>query len=417
MKAILAGLLIREIFSFWTGHPFDFELWVRLGYYTLKSQNPYGFLPEVPGLSFSNIFSASAGATIAYLPFWPLITAGIYYSYLLSGVHNRFFYYFLLKQPIIICDILVAYFIYRYVKDKNPAASEWALLFWLFLPYTIIISSIWGMFDSISVLFVILSLISTSYKRSFWNGMATFAKSIPVIYMLPISSLKLRRLFISLAIPILPSLLIFYLTGWSFETIGRTLGSTIIKEGESMSVWEVYYVANAIGLLKFITPFISNVIGLIWIPAILIVTYLAWKKFGFNSDYGLVQSLLLITLTFFIFKTRINEQYLLYFLLLAIIDIAVWNRGRAKLLYAIVAVATLFLVVNNFFMLNFVSPLFPNIISIINMLNQQIGTARLIVKSILGLLFTILNIMYIRLVVRPTFVHDNDPSDVSSPDD
>src|SRR5208282_4511079 len=106
---LFLGLLVREVFSFWTGHPSDFELWVRLGYAMAHGGDPYGPIPPVPGLSFASVFSATNAPTIAYLPFWPLVTGLMYLAYSLVGVNDRFVYYFLLKQPIIFGDVSLAY--------------------------------------------------------------------------------------------------------------------------------------------------------------------------------------------------------------------------------------------------------------------------------------------------------------------
>src|SRR5580658_8056206 len=48
---LLVGLAIRESFSFWTGHPFDFEIWIRTGYVVAHGTNPYlsAAWPPVPG--------------------------------------------------------------------------------------------------------------------------------------------------------------------------------------------------------------------------------------------------------------------------------------------------------------------------------------------------------------------------------
>ena len=88
--ALLIGLLIREIFSFWTGHPFDFELWVRLGCAMVHGGDPYGSLPPVLGLSFANVYSSQNSATIGYLPFWPILTGLLYIVYSKVGFGNRF---------------------------------------------------------------------------------------------------------------------------------------------------------------------------------------------------------------------------------------------------------------------------------------------------------------------------------------
>ena len=116
---LLLGLLVREVFSFWTGHPFDFELWVRLGYAMVYGGNPYMPLAPVSGLSFANIYSSEASATIAYLPFWPLITGLLYTVYSAVGFGNSFAYYFLLKQPVIAGDIILAYLLYSYISSRT----------------------------------------------------------------------------------------------------------------------------------------------------------------------------------------------------------------------------------------------------------------------------------------------------------
>jgi hypothetical protein len=45
-----AGLAIRETFASFTGHPFDFELWLRLGYYTSLGHDPYTATDQISGL-------------------------------------------------------------------------------------------------------------------------------------------------------------------------------------------------------------------------------------------------------------------------------------------------------------------------------------------------------------------------------
>lgn len=394
--AIMIGFIIREVFSFWTGHPFDFELWVRLGYYTTHLQDPYGFLPSVPGLSFTNIFSSSAGATIGYLPFWPFVTAAMYLIYSLIGIQNRFIYYFLLKQPIIICDLLVAYYLYIYVKRRNSSISLWVLRFWLFSPYPLIISGIWGMFDSVAVLFLVLSLSSSNYKRSLWNGLSILAKSIPVIYSIPLSSLRLKNLSVAIAIPSLLSLAVIPAAGWPFNIVSQTLSSAITKAGESMSWFELFYLLNYLSLSSYIPPILTNVMRVIWIPLILLSTYFTYKRFGFDTDCGLVQSLIFLTLVFFIFKTQVNEQYFLYLLPLLLMDISIWHAERKRLMNAMLGTALLYLIVNNFLMLNFVAPVLPTLPSIESSLQQSFGPIRVAIKFLSGVAFTILNLLYMK---------------------
>ena len=73
-----------------------------------------------------------------------------------------------------------------------------------------------------------------------------------------------------------------------------------------------------------------------------------------------MQSLLLCTITFMIFKAQVNEQYAVYLLALTLIDVAVWNPGR-KWLYVSITVAVMaFLILNNVFLVRFTAPVNPD---------------------------------------------------------
>src|SRR3989442_15999822 len=89
---VLLGLLIREAFSFWTGHPYDLEVWLRNAYFVSQGANPYtAYFPPVPGLSFAFLNQPLGGG--GYLPLWPLIVAGLYRVYVVIPGANRFVLY------------------------------------------------------------------------------------------------------------------------------------------------------------------------------------------------------------------------------------------------------------------------------------------------------------------------------------
>jgi Gpi18-like mannosyltransferase len=405
---LLLGLLIREIFSFWTGHPTDFELWVRLGYSMSHGGDPYGVLPAAPGLSFSNAFSNLNAATIAYLPFWPLLTGAIYLLYSLVGFNDRFIYYFLLKQPVIFGDVGLAYLLYRYVSArKEGSIARWVLSFWLFSPFTIIISGIWGMFDSLAMSFVILSIMSScQIKRSFWVGMGIFAKSIPVMYAIPVT---LRRwkdawaLISAVGIPVLLSTVTFVVMGWPLSIVSLTLESAAAKGWWSMSLWDAFFYLNYLGLLPNLSQFQYTALGLIWVPGIIIFTIIAYKRFGTETDYGLIQALIVVTLAFLIFKARVAEQYTIYLLALAAVDVAVWNPRRKRLLFGTLAVAMIYLVVNNYFLVRFLSPIYPDFVNLENAMSVSIGSIRYAITFLLGTAFTCLNLLYLADVLKPGY--------------
>ena len=396
---LLLGSLIREIFSFWTGHPSDFELWVRLGYAMNHGGDPYGVLPPVPGVSFANIFSAQNAATIAYLPFWPLVTGLIFACYSLIGISNRFLYYFLLKQPEIIGDVALAYLLYSYVSRRRPQQSVWVLLFWLLSPFTIIISGVWGMFDSLAMAVTIISIMSNGpLSRGLWSGLSIFTKSVPIIYAAPTTTKQTRGsvgLVIAIGLPALFSLATLLVMGWSISTASVTLFSALRKGGDSMSVWDSLFYLNYLGLLAPLSTNVYRILGLLWIPAIIVFTLVSFRIFDLKTDYGLIQSLIVATLAFLIFKARVTEQYAIYLFALAVVDVAVWHPKRKGMLLLTMAVTLVYLLSNNYFLIRFLSPVYPNFAQVELGLYQAIGPIRYAVNFLSGSMFTYLNIRYL----------------------
>ena len=122
----------------------------------------------------------------------------------------------------------------------------------------------------------------------------------------------------------------------------QTLQSTLGKGAQSLSIWEAS--TTCITSARFsnsaLGPFAWA--GYIWIAAVAVSTVLAYKWFGFDTERGIVQSLILITLTFLLLRAQVNEQYALYLFALALIDVAMWSPQRKNLLlasFALLAIA------------------------------------------------------------------------------
>lgn len=365
--------------------------------------DPYGILPPVPGLSFANVFSDVNAPTIAYLPFWPLVTGLIYAVYSLIGSNDRLVYYFLLKQPAILGDVALAYLLYAYVSSREQGSRRiWVFWFWLFSPFTIIISGIWGMFDSIAICFVIISSSSISQiKRALWTGFAIFVKSVPIIYAAPttLKSVKnakdLTALIAALGVPSVLSAITFLIMRWPLPTISATLASTAVKGGWSMSIWSAFFYFNYLGLVRALTTDEYTALGLVWIPAVVVFTWFSIRRFRTETGYGLFQALIVCTLAFLIFKPQVAEQYALYLFALAAVDVALWNPQRKRLLFATMTVAMVYLVMNNYFLVRFLSPVYPDFVGFENAMYTAVGPARYAINFLTGTAFTILNVRYL----------------------
>jgi hypothetical protein len=410
VRTILAlGIAVREAFSFWTGHPFDFEVWVRVGYWVPLGLSPYAPLPSAPGFSFANDFGGGANAAIGYLPFWPALLAAVYELSWVLGAGNRFVYYFMLKQPIILADVLLAFLLFVYVKRQNPDLAPKVLALWLFSPVTIIISAIWGTFDSMAMLFVMLALLAPAGRaRSIWEGIAIFVKSIPVIFVLPISYSREKRwvnFAIALGIPVLFTVLAVYLAGWPAYgqryNVATTLANTLHPTGFPLSLWGTWVFLNSLNLISNST--FQSVLGwggYVWIPAVAVASLLARRWYGFGTDRSVVQSLLVVCLTFLLIRGQVNEQYSVYMLVLLLIDSALWCPARMRLFYAASVVVTAAIVTNNVLLIRFLSPVFPGALQLEASIIDATGQLRNVLLYVEGLAFSGLNIWYLAALIK-----------------
>lgn len=189
--------------------------------------------------------------------------------------------------------------------------------------------------------------------------------------------------------------------GWSISTATTTLVSTIGKLGVqgSMSVWDLLAYLFYLGIPPQIPLIVYKILGLIWVPAIFAFTILAFRKFGFETEYGIVQSMLIVTLVFLIFKARVTEQYSIYLFALGVIDVASWNPQRKRLLVATMATALFYLVLNNYFLVRFLSPVYPNYTEF-ELSLSQIEPIRFALLVISGTVFTWLNIRYLISILK-----------------
>lgn len=407
--ALLIGLIIREVLAPFTAHPFDFEIWIRLGYYVSQGNDPYQFTNPIPQLS---IPGTGRLPSIAYPPFWAFIQVAMYKLYTLLDIENRFLYYFMVKQIMVISDIALAILLYKLLKPYGRENAEKASKFWLLCPFTIIISSMWGMFDQLVLLMVIISvfLLQRIIRSSIYEGIGIFLKGIPIIF-LPLLSAYGRRYqtavfyaLISTSVTIFFSLSPYLLfPSWNINNLLGSATDTIHKVGNSMNYWIIYYVINNYYALPTSYYTFARIVGYIWIPAVVLGTVHCLKdlrRVKLSLEY-LNASLLFITLLFFITRTQINEQYMIYFLGFGIINTFIFDKKQKGLFTNLLLSATLFLIGNNFFLIRFLAPLSPYFTDLEgNLARGPIGDLRMGIMLASGLSFSYFSFRYFRIMYR-----------------
>jgi hypothetical protein len=404
---LLTGLLLREAFSFWTGSMYDSEVWIRNAYYVAHGVSPYSYMNAVPGLSFSylNLPLPSVG----YLPLWSFILAAIYDFFVLLPGYNRFVFYFLIKQPPILGDVMLG-------RLMSQAALRWGgtaetarriLAFWMFFPYPILISAIWGQFDSLVAALWLASILSArSVRRSALDGVAIFLKFFPVIFV-PYYFFRERglvrwRQLLVLAIPGGFTLAAIVLGGWGLAN----LQGTVVSQGRGvpvgLTIWAVLFSPVAISIFPGITQ-AFGVIAWLWVPAVILAGFYAMRHFPQVGAEALAEALLLITAVFLLMHTNVFEQYLIYLMPLLLLDVELWHPERRLLFRMTWAIGFVFLLLNNDLLIRFVVPVFPAALDITTAMDASpvFGVARAFILSALAILFAI-HLIQLILVLADT---------------
>jgi uncharacterized membrane protein YuzA (DUF378 family) len=336
----------------WTGHPYDFEIWTRLGFYMQNLANPYRTLPYVPGLSFSPYPTTGS---ISYPPFSAFIFALTYRLYALLGEPSRFLYYFLLKQPMVWADVGAAVVLAKIILLSGDIRSaRTALLVWLYFPLGIIISSMWGQLDPIALFLSLLAiyffLASKWLPSAAMLGLAIYLKTLPLVF-LPVflmqarTSRKLRLGYslVSLAVPAAGSLVPALGFNWGIQGMFNNFSFQVVSlfPGEMSALGRVYLALPLTNLAHFVA--IS-----IWVPVLLVAYIYIWKR-----GLPLAPGLLLAILCFSMARPFLPEQWSLYPLALLLL---IQTREDMGHFLGLAISSTAFLVVSYALLVRFFGP-------------------------------------------------------------
>ena len=205
LTVVLAlGLAVRLVLMPLLQFELDLAYWLRI-----TGLLDAGFtLYDTPGYYYTPIwgyvvaFFSTLGSLIGISDlgtFVPEITPYISGPYFLLEYVVSPAYAVMMKLPIIIADTVTAYLLYDLVKDitDDDRKAVLASALWYLCPFVILISSVHGMFDSISAM-LILSTICFIRKRSYFLGgvsfsLAVLTKFFPIFLMFFLIAYVFRR--------------------------------------------------------------------------------------------------------------------------------------------------------------------------------------------------------------------------------
>ena len=430
---IIIGLLILLLLAPWTEQRFDNyvqRLWGSTVY-------QYSFLPFYPTMpvDYPPTLRYSYPPVLLYIiltlfPIW-LSTSGYVFppnpsSLWIHGldVNNIFERYrsfvpqslptldLLLKLPNIIASIGIAIVLSKFFADSKQKNT--ILLLWLFNPFIIYISAVWGLADALCAFLATLSVYFLLKKRNLLSSLilasAIATKLYPIFFVIPILIYLYKNqgkiaFFKYLLFSLMFGALIF--------------GSFFIFPGGSKLVSDLFLFraspdmmgGNLFGGMTWMSvlSFFSwegnlPIFPLIFIPAYFGINYLFWKRK--NTFDSLIIFLTCTILLAYLSYTVVNPQYILW--VLPFLLYLTFKRKYPRKLFIAFSLFPLIFIFSVFNPLYMLSPAvvlnennYPPLSDIIQQLWPAIFNGATI--AVIILLFTLVAIFSLAMLISPSF--------------
>ena len=404
---LLVGLAVREAVAPWTGHPFDLESFLRTGSVVAHGGSPYLVAaPPVPGASFAYVEGTLPLSS--YPPFWPEVTGGLFSAWSALPGANRFVLYWLLKQPGIAGDALVAYLLWRLAHrwQGTRAQAERLLIGWALFPYAIVLSAIWGQFDSLlAALLLAAFLAGRPAERAAVYGFGVVVKWLTAIF-LPLELFRAGRrgaaaVSLGFGAPLAVGAIPFLLQGWDLPRF--TSVAVFVGHGNNFGMNFVYLLTSGPWAASLSSvPYLFLLLGFLWIPAAIAAGWLAVRWFGHPGPATEVRAVLFVLLAVLLVRWGLYEQYFVYAFALLALDTTLFHAGRTRLSGLTLALASAQLLANNDLGFRFLAPISPAVQPMFEHVEASApwGPVRMLVLGLLAVLMTATLVQWIWVVGR-----------------
>ena len=290
---IMLGLGIRFVLMPLLTFTTDMSYWIRI---SNIADSGYG-LYQVEGYYYTPVWGCIMSVVTALCSLIGINTYGVLVPELLqyqnadfsvSAIVPTMGYSMMVKLPLVIVDVAVAYCLYALVKDitDDQRKALLASALWFLCPLVIEESCIHGMFDNMSALLILLCVMMVRKGGYFWAGAAfgtaVLTKFFPIFFMFFLIAWVLRRegLDRNGGIAVGKAL------------IGAVAAFVVIEIPAVMDgmFWEsLFFLTDRIGLSTETMKSIFTVKGTLIIVAVLAVIVLALYLFNRRFDGGFLQ--------------------------------------------------------------------------------------------------------------------------------
>ncbi len=227
-----------------------------------------------------------------------------------------------MKIPLILCDILVGYLIYKIVFEwtNDKKKSEFAFGIWFLCPIVLYMSGIQGMFDTFAALMILLCIMLLIKEHYLLAGVL-FSCSV-LLKMFPAATVILLILFVLMKYDFKKE----GVRNLGIATVGAVIGALVIMLPNIME-------GNIENALTFITDrsdrtgFITYIQIFAVVVLELYIAYRFSKLSKFNLDRELVKYSLFAMIAMFILG--VNPQYMIIIMPFLIIQIVTSDRRYA----------------------------------------------------------------------------------------
>jgi uncharacterized membrane protein len=330
---ILFSFMIQCILGLFLGHQYDIGIFLTSGYIAAKGDAPYGLFPASQIFDHQGFIEILPG--LGYPPPWGLFL-GLVYLIVYKSTSNLFVYNLAVKIPGILANIGLALIMEKIAIQEgiDKLNSNRIFHFFLFNPYFIYISAVWGQFDSVVTMLVILAI--NYLMRCKWiisSILIAFATSLKIIPLLlfPMYLIYLRRNYKSIssikfvstfiAVLIVLSYLPFKIFNWDPGIIISNLDFHFNRAG----CFTFFNIFDLLSGKEKLPPGLEF-LGYLWIPALVFLYYgLSKTKLENRIDlFRWASSIIFITI---LTRSWVSEQNIILLISLIILPTLVYNKN------------------------------------------------------------------------------------------